>query len=220
MHSLKSSLPVWEIAISILLVTGILALEGCTIMTKVDNSPSSSGTKYVDFREHSDLNTVDIESSDLQAACAEMIGKILACPVVAGRKEPPHIIMDAEYFKIDTSSRINKHMLVDLMRSKLVSAARGRLVFVTREFSDMVQKERQAQHKGIVGPGINPPHNSPLGADYRLAGRITDLTLTNVASVEKYTQITVELIDLETGQIVFSDTYSFKKKKNISVLYR
>jgi hypothetical protein len=140
-----------------------------------------------------------------------MVSKMLANPLLANATRPPHVILDAKYFRNQSSSRLNTNMLVDELRTELFNAARGRIIFVGREYAGMVEHERRLKREGVTGTGTTRSSARTLGADYRLGGRITDLSNSNAAQLQKYTLIVFEMVDLETGQLVFSDKYAFKK---------
>lgn len=193
---------------------------GCATTTHVDNGPSHSGGHYVDPAAPSQINTANIESYDIRGACQSMMGKMLANNLLSSDQRPPHVILDAKYFSNQSSSRINTNLLVDLLRSELFQASQGRMIFVGREYANMVEHERNLQADGVVGSGTTPQAALTLGADYRLGGRITDLAQGDAARLEKYTQITFEMIDLKTGQIVLSETYAFKKAQFYGTAYR
>ena len=202
--------------------TSLLLLNGCatTVTTGASNRPSSSGTKYMAPEAMSTLNTAGVESYDIQSACKSMVGKMLANPLLANASRPPQIILDSQYFSVRTSSRLDKDMLVDLLRTQLVGAANGRMIFVGREYAGMVENERALKRDGVVDTATTSAAAKTLGADYRLGGRITELTQVDSGRTEKYTQIVFEMVDQESAQIVFSDTYSFKKAQELGQAYR
>ena len=206
-------------------------LAGCLVLLVLNScatapgggkvSPAGTDGKYAAPDRPSQANTVETESNDVTTACESMVAKMLAHPLLARQDRAPHIIVDSEYFRNEGSSRLNKNMLTDLLRSELLKAANGRMIFVGREYEEMVTKERAQKDAGVIAPGTTPSAPRALGADYRLGGRITDLTNTDSVSgrIERYTQINFEMVDLETGQIVFSDTYKFKKGGKMDEVY-
>jgi len=149
-----------------------------------------------------------------------MVKKMLANQLLAGQDRPPHVIVDASQIKNQTLERFNTNILADQLRSALLNAAQGRLIFVNREAFDRIDKERQLKSDGIVGQGTTPAAKRQLGADYQLFARLTDLEQRDGGRVERYTQFNFEMVDLETGQTIFSDMYNFKKRQSIPVVYR
>lgn len=151
-----------------------------------------------------------------------MMRDILAHNVLTARPMAPRIIMDAEYFHNESSSRLNKHSITDRLRASLNRAAQGRVVFVGRQFADMVAHERDLKRNGVVDTGTLPLAQAQQGADFRLGGRLTSLDARSAASgqISRYTQIIFELVNLETGEIVWSGIYEFLKTAQDDVIYR
>ena len=104
--------------------------------------------KYSDPDKPSVVDTVEAESNDVRLACVSMVKKMLDNPLLASQEKAPHIIVDADYFRNESSSRLNKNMLTDLLRSELLNAAGGRLIFVGREYEEMVNDERNRKDEG------------------------------------------------------------------------
>lgn len=196
-------------------------LAGC-IATGVNNTTGRK-TVYEDVRSSSTaVQGIGIESQDITGMTDRMMRDILANPAFAGRKAPPRVIIDSEYFVNESSSRINKNLITDRLRVDLNRAANGRLLFVGREYAGMVESERRLKRDGVTDGGTIRKTRATAGADYRLGGRIASLDSVAPASgmVSRYQQITFELVDLEYGTIVWSGMYEFKKSAQDDIIYR
>jgi hypothetical protein len=207
----------------LVLVGATVATVSCTTVTTypVVNAPGAA-TTYQDPATRGAVSGIGIESQDIVTMTDRMMRDILTNPVLTARPQPPRVIVDAEYFTNESSSRLNKNSITDRLRVGLNRASQGRLVFVGRQFADMVAKERDIKRQGIVDTGSQPLTRAQLGADYRLGGRITSLDTRSPATgqMSRYNQITFEMIDLETGQIVWSGIYEFLKTAQDDVIYR
>ncbi len=207
--------------ICIILVGAALAGCGTTYTTRVDNAPGEP-TIYDDPGTVGPVAGIGIESQDLISMTDAMMRDMLANPSLVSGPTPPRVIVDAEYFVNEGSSRINKNTITDRLRVELNRAASGRLVFVGRHYAEMVEKERQMKREEQVDSATRGRTRLPAGADYRLGGRIT--TLDSVDSqkgiTSRFHQITFEMVDLETGEIVWSGIYDFKKTAQDDVIYR
>jgi hypothetical protein len=168
------------------------------------------------------LTGVGIESQDIVSMCDAMMRDMMACSILANAPSPPQVIVDASYFLNESASRINLNMIADRLRSGLVRAANGRMVFVGRHYADMVEKERKLKEKGITDEGTTPYAAQTLGGDYRLGGRITsqDAIAQSSGLTSRFTQIIFEMVDLQTSAIVWGGNYSFKKTAADDVIYR
>lgn len=201
---------------------GIIAatlVSGC-VTTQHDNSPGR--TSYDDPSQRQRLSGVGIESQDIIAATDQMMRDMLANPILAGRSQPPRVIIDSEFFRNESSSVVNRNQLTDRLRVQLNRAANGRMVFVGRHYADMVEQERQLKRDGVVDGGTIRSTAAPAGGDYRLGGRITSLDAMSRDSQERsrYHQIVFEMVDLELQTIVWSGIYEFQRTAQDNVIYR
>ena len=206
---------------------GVLAsavLAGCvtTAPTYPVVNATGAATTYQDPGSRGPVAGVGIEAQDIINMTDRMMRDMLANPVLAGSKTAPRVIIDAEYFRNESSSRLNTNSITDRLRVSLNRSAEGRMTFVGRQFSDMVAKERDLKRQGVVDQGTLPATRAPQGADYRLGGRITSLDSRSPATgqMSRYNQITFEMVDLETSQIVWSGIYEFLKTAQDDVIYR
>lgn len=86
----------------------------------------------------------------------------------------------------------------------------------------MVGKERELKRDGVTDTGTVGLTRAMAGVDYRLAGRINTQDTRGKTSgmVERYTQISFELIDLESSISVWANMYEFKKGGMDDAIYR
>lgn len=199
-----------------------LALSACqTAPPAVVNAPGTP-TTIQDPSLRGPVSGVGIEAQDIIAMTDRMMRDMLGNPVIGAKTPAPRVIIDSEYFYNESASRLNKNSITDRLRVSLNRSANGRLVFVGRQFADMVAKEREIKRQGVVDSGTSPLARAQLGGDYRLGGRITSLDSRSASTgqISRYNQITFEMIDLETGQIVWSGIYEFLKTAQDDVIYR
>ena len=199
-----------------------LALAGCATTTyPVVNAPGTP-TTYQDPGTRGPVSGIGIEANDIVSMTDRMIRDMLTSPILAGASTPPRVIIDAEYFVNESSSRLNKNSITDRLRVSLTRSSQGRMVFVGRQYADMVAKEREVKRQGATDAGTNPLAKAQLGGDYRLGGRITSLDARSpgTGQMSRYNQIIFEMVDLETSQIVWSGIYEFLKTAQDDVIYR
>ena len=198
-----------------------LAVSGCgRYGSRVANEPGRQ-TRYDDPTTADTTGGIGFESQDIISMTDKMMRDMLATPGLVSREKTPRIIVDAEYFTNEGSSRINKNMITDRLRVGLNRAAKGRMRFIARHHSDMVDKERDLKREGLVDSGTTTVRKAPAGGDFRLGGRIT--TLDAVAAggtTSRFHQIVFEMIDLESSEIVWGGMYQFKKSGRDDVIYR
>jgi PBP1b-binding outer membrane lipoprotein LpoB len=201
---------------------GAALLSGCAATPNLDNS-AGRRVMYQDVASPSaTVAGVGVESQDVVSMTDKMVRDILANPQISGRAVAPRVILDAEYFTNESSSRINKNSITDRMRTDLNRASNGRLVFVSDQHAAMVEKAREAKRDGQVDGGTIRTTKARAAADFRLVGRITsqDAASATNGSVSRSHLITFELLDLELGTVLWSNYYEFKKEGKDDIIYR
>ncbi|MBI5163771.1 MAG: penicillin-binding protein activator LpoB [Magnetospirillum sp.] len=203
---------------SLIFVAAALSLAGCNTVQNAAGTP----TTYNDPGALGPVKGVGIESQDVVGMTDQMIRDMLAEPRLANAQLAPNVIIDAEYFANESTSRINKNTITDRLRVGLNRAAQGRMNFVGRHYAGMVTSERKIKRAGIADKGSLPEALAQKGGDYRLGGRITSLDSWDPKSgmMSRFTQIVFEMVDLETGEIVWTGLYDFSKSGQDAVIYR
>jgi len=208
-------------SVKISIVVGMTAALGLSACQSVDNA-AGRATVYEDVGAPGRVSGVGIESQDIVATSDKMMRDMLANPTLAGAATPPRVILDAAYVNNESMQRINKNLIVDRLRVGLQRAAAGRMIFVSRENAEMVETERELKRAGYVDTATSGLTRAQAGADYRLAGRINSQQGLDRGdgTASRYSQVTFEMIDLESGVIVWTDMYEFKKSAQDDVVYR
>lgn len=185
--------------------------------------PNASGlaTIELDPSTRGPAGGVGIEGQDIMAMTDQMMRDMLQNPLLANNVRPPQVILDAAYFQNLSAQRLNVNIITDRLRVGLTRAAQGRMVFVSRESFGMVAQERELRRTGRVDVGTAGRTRAQAGGDYRLVGKINSLDQRSRSGiVQRYNQITFEMVDLERGVIVWSGQYEFARASADDVVYR
>ena len=142
--------------------------------------------------------------------------------IFADTGKRPRVIIDSQYFVNESSQAINKNIITQRLLVNLNRAARSKMQFINRQNSAMIEQERELKRSGTVDSGTTGLTKAQAGADYRLSGKINSLDSRNVKTgmVQRYTQISFEMTDLESGEIVWSGIYEFSRAAADDVIYR
>lgn len=204
-----------------LVAASAIFLTGCVATTNVENSPGRA-TKYMDTQAVTDTEHVGIEAQDIVQMCDTMMRSMMSEPVLANAIRPPHVLIDSQGFINESSDVINLNLITSRLKTGLRKAARGRMRFVGRHATALIEKEKKLKARGVVGQGTTAYSKTTLGLDYRLTGRITSLT--NVSNrtglVDQLTQIEFAMIDMQTGEEVWNDLFDFRKAAANDSIYR
>lgn len=205
-------------ALPLFVLASAFSLSACQTVQNSAGTP----TQYLDPGSSGVVRGVGIESQDVAAMTDEMMRDMLTEPRLANASMPPNVIIDAEYFQNESSSRINKNIITDRLRVGLNRASRGRMQFVGRQYADMVQAERNVKRAGVTDGGTIAAARAQMGGDYRLGGRITSIDARDprTGMIQRSTQIIFEMINLETAQIIWSGMYEMAKAAQDDIIYR
>ncbi|MEA2012867.1 MAG: penicillin-binding protein activator LpoB [Verrucomicrobiota bacterium] len=197
----------------------LVVLSGCTTYTtEVENVPPSRATRYAPIDTTTRLGSTGIESQDIISMTDKMVRDLLSTPIIMNRTEPAVLILDEKYFENDSSQRINKKLITDRMRFKLLRAANGKIKFPARHVVKMFKDEQKLRKtKEVRGKVVKTRQK----ANYRLTGNFKNFTDSiGGGAKSNYVQIIFELVDLDTNEIVWTNMYEFKKTSRESSFYR
>jgi penicillin-binding protein activator len=210
--------------LSLGVVVAAVATSGPAEAQKRDKSyDRGMSAKELDPGSRGPVSGVGIESQDIIGMTDRMVRDMLSNPQLAGRAVAPRVIVDDQYFTNESSQRLNKRIITDRLRVNLNRASNGRMVFVGREFAAMIAQERELKREGVTDVGTTGLTRAQAGVDFRLTGRITSedaAAQDGSGRVQRFNQITFEMVDLETGVIVWSNLYDFARVAADSVMYR
>jgi len=165
---------------------------------------------------------VGIEGQDIVSMTDQMMRDMFADPALAQRQKAPRVVIDSQYFRNEGSQAINRDLITDRLRANLNRASQGRLTFLTRNNLTMVASERDLKREGATDTGTTGMTKAMMGADFRLTGTISTLDSRNpkTGMMQRYNQISFEMVDLESGEIVWSGLYEFARAGADDVVYR
>lgn len=203
-----------------LLFVLLAALYGCA-SSGVENVRGQPST-YIDPQGSGAVSGTGIESQDIIAMTDEMMRDLLSSRVIAGRDTPPRIFLDSSLIRNESSQPINVNLLTERLRSQLIRASEGRIVFVARDSAEAIEEERQLAREGVVDGGTIRQAERQAGVDFRMRGRIMSQDAVDQRSQmrDRYNLINFELMDMELGTIVWSGMYEMRRASQDHILYR
>ncbi len=156
----------------------------------------------------------DFGYSDLKTATEKMVSSILANPPISERNDRPVVI--AYGLTNRTDEHLDTQALIEKIQTGLTRSRKLR--FINKEARDKIKKELGYQQEGMVTPGTRVKLGKQVGAEYMITGSITSFTAEEGRGIRlkerrvKYYKIALELTDINTNIIEWSDEQEFARK--------
>ena len=191
------------------IVSGFLvsfALGGCSSREFVKGD-------YDKNIDNPNLLTDKWSESDMQAAVKDLVNSAVSHPAIAAAQRPPIVMVTRLQNKtsehIDTQS-ITDMFTVDLMKS-------GKVTFVDKAAREDIAEEYDYQDSGMVNRETKKEKGGQVGADFIMNGRLDSIVQEAGRDKTVYYKLTMNLTNLKTGLIVWTDhkelRKDFKKKR-------
>ena len=147
--------------------------------------------------------------SDAQLLIEEMVDSMAKHPVFSGARLPP--VVQVERVRNKTSEHIDTKSMTDSMRTALIKS--GKVRFSNKEDRDTLYEEIDYQQQsGRVRRDSQKRKDGSIGADFVLTGDLSS----NVQQVGNkklvYYKLTLNLTNLTTGLIEWSDEKPIRKR--------
>ena len=168
------------------------------------------------------ISGIGIESRDIDGMADMVLRDIMQRPDIMNRPEPPRIIVDHNDFRNESMQRMNAKLVTDTLRSALNRTSAGSVRFINRANMQRIQEERELKRQGQADVGTLGTGNIS-GSDYFLTANMVSLDTRDgkTGIQQRRTQITFELIEVETGDIVYtSEPYVTLRAAAEDVVYR
>lgn len=204
---------------------GLLLLASCAVAGCATPGPQYSAglpPRQIDPSMAGPVSGVGIEGHDFVSMTDQMIRDMLTNRLLAGREKAPRVVIDAQFFKVGGSQAINRDLITERLRVNLNRAAQGRMSFIDRSHVDAIQQERALKRNGGTDMGTVGMTNTMAGSDYLLRGVISSQDSRSATSglTQRYNQVSFEMVDVESTEIVWSGLYEFSRVAADDVVYR
>ncbi len=199
---MNSSLPRRLLSVSLASFTAlsISVLTGCAQKEFV------RGT-YDDTEKENNLNDTWSET-DMQKVVADLVGSMIGHHEISNAKRPPIVMVTKLQNK--TSEHIDTQSVMDMVRVELGRG--GRVSFVDKEAREDVAAEYEYQGAGNMSEESKKSKGGQTGADYIINGRLDSIVQQAGKDKSIYYKVTLNLTNLKTNIVVWSDYKQLRKK--------
>lgn len=161
------------------------------------------------------LGGTGIDSADVRTVAQKMARSLLGVPQIAEAPTPPRVALLP--VKNRTRFRIDSDILTTKIRDEIMMHTRGKMVFLARDRVKAIMRERQKKRAGEVTAS---KHSKLRGADYFLTGELRSISKASSKGVSDYVVYSFQLIDTETSEIIWSESYEVKKQGKWGTVYQ
>ena len=190
-------------AMSLYLSTLILgiALTGCGPRQFADGS-------YDENVQSDNLLTDRWSETDMQAAVRDLVGSATKHYAISSAKRPPIVMVTRLQNK--TSEHIDTQSIMDMVRVELMRG--GKVSFVDKAAREDIAEEYDYQDSGMVNRESKKGKGNQIGADFIINGRLDSIVQQAGARKTVYYKVTLNMTNLSTGIIVWSDYKQIRKQ--------
>jgi len=192
-----------RINFAVFLMPALAVLAGCGIPAGRVDPQSESRHLAID------------NTKDILAMTEKFARSMLRTHQIANAEKPPTIAF-AEVRNL-SNRPMNTDMYLRQVRTNLIQNAGGKMIFLDRESSEAVLREREMKRSGEVTASEK---KSLLGADFILTGNIDTIEHTIGRERRIYALYTFRLTDAESTAVVWEDNYEVALEGSSGDWYR
>jgi uncharacterized protein (TIGR02722 family) len=192
-----------------------------TIVTVAAALLTSCGPKAFVKGQYDDVNKENLmndqwSETDMQVVVKAMVESLTKSNKVATAKTPPDVMVTNLQNK--TSEHIDTQSIMDMVRVELTNS--GKVSFIDKEARKDISDEYDYQNSGMVSKETKKGAGGQIGVDYIINGRIDSIVQEVGKDKSVYYKITLNMTDLKTTRIVWTDQKQIRKtfkKKSIGL---
>lgn len=187
-----------------------IVLGGVAICTL---SISACGPKaFVRGGYDEDVNSENLmtdrwSETDMQKVVKDLVGSALKHNAISNAKRPPIVMVTKLQNK--TSEHIDTQSITDMVTVELTNS--GQVQFVDKSAREDIADEYGYQDSGMVSQESKKGKGKQIGADLILNGRIDSIVQEVGKDKSIYYKITLNMTNLSTGLIVWTDQKQIRK---------
>ena len=145
--------------------------------------------------------------SDMQAAVRDLVASAVSHPAISNAKRPPIVMVTRLQNK--TSEHIDTQSITDMFQTELMRS--GKVTFVDKAAREDMAEEYDYQDSGMVERESKKGKGGQVGADFIMNGRLDSIVQEAGKDKTIYYKLTMNLTNLKTGLIAWTDKKELRK---------
>jgi uncharacterized protein (TIGR02722 family) len=195
----------------------VLALiVGLMSLSLVNCGPKAFVKGQYDDPQRENLMDDQWSETDMQKSVETMVASLIAHPAISTAKTPPKLMVTQLQNK--TSEHIDTQSVMDMVRVDLSKT--GKVSFIDKEARQDISEEYNYQNSGMVSGETKKGPGGQIGADYIVNGRLDSIVKEVGKEKTVYYKLTLNLTNLKTGEIAWTDQKQIRKaykKKSVGL---
>jgi penicillin-binding protein activator len=187
----------------LILLVATVALSGCATTGGTGRVGGGGNVQYGDAKAVETV-TADFGSTDLQSTAEMMTQSLLESRWVTGTQAPPKIRLREVQNK--TTEHIDTKAITDKIRIKLLKSGQVRFLADTANL-DQVAAERDLTETSTKKTNVK----AMTETDYIVTGTVRSIKKMNKDLKDVYYNISLELVDPQSGEILWADEKEIRK---------
>jgi len=181
----------------------------CLTLAALPLSGCAHKVSYGDAGSATPLST-EFGSSDLQQIAESMVDSLVSFPPMAevtGQRRP---VVTVDKVKNKTMQHIDTESVTDSIRTKLIRTGKFRFIDRTTD-SAAIDEIKTQQESGLVDKKTAVDFGEQIGAEYMLTANFSEIRQKAGSTTDVYYKFTMNLKNLRTGILEWSDEKEIRK---------
>ncbi len=193
---MKPSSPSMCLAAAIFLVIGTVGCQSPTVV-------------YGDANSANPLST-DFGSADLQQVAAKLVDSLLVFEPIARLTAERRPVLLVDKVKNKTMQHIDTEAITDTIRTKLIRSGKFRFADRTTDAA-AIREIKTQQESGLVDPNTAVQFGRQIAPEYLLTANLAEIRTSAGRTTDVYYKFTMNLKNLKTGILEWSDEKEIRK---------
>lgn len=186
-------------AISMTFLAAALSLTGC----------ATPNVQYGDAGSAKPIST-EFGSSDLQQIAEAMVDSLVTFPPVVELTSQRRPVISVDRVKNKTMQHLDTESITDSIRAKLVKSGKFRFIDRTTDTA-AIEEIKTQQDSGLVDKKTAVNFGQQIGSEFLLTANFTEIRQKAGSVTDVYYKFTMNLKNLRTGILEWSDEKEIRK---------
>lgn len=181
----------------------------CFFVLSVGSGCAGTTVQYGDPQALSTVST-DFGSSDLQQIAASLVDSMLTFPPIVEETARRRPVLVVDRVKNKTMQHIDTESITDSIRARMLKSGKFRFIDRTTD-QQSIDEVRYQQESGLVKKGNAVRFGQQLAPEYILTANFSEIQQRNSDTKDVYYKFTMNLKNLTTGILEWSDEKEIRK---------